>query len=316
MSLDDKTRKQTGSPIGFALLVAFLSLGAIGGCGSSGTDNDLVGSDGSGDPVPVAPLPATVRGYFASDFTASQPPALFAGDQYNIWICFRGTTSLMPALIEDCPRYKTNPPPSGALIFADIGGGEKNSINRENLLGLSEGRDSEMLVDNGFSGVVFDLESVGPDFDGYEDFESTMILAIQALREQGLYSILTTSKDGISTGALRGKWPKSKSTGDDWNVTFPKFQANVVPLFDAYSPQCYSTGTETTPPICQSYLGISYDGYSGARAIWPAVSGAWITLKIAEDPIGLLTAMQDDNKTSPSALFPTAPTGYLVWAGQ
>ena len=293
-----------------------MSLGAISGCGSSGTDSDLVGSDGSGDPIPIGPLPGTVRGYFASDFTASQPPALFGANQYNIWICFRGTSSLAPALIEDCPNYKTNPPPSGALIFADIGGGNANSIDKKDLLGLSEGRDSEMLADNGFSGAVFDLESVGDDFDSYEDFESTITFALQALREQGLYSILTTSKDGIRTAALQKHWPASEPSGDGWSVTFPKFQADVVPLFDAYSPQCYYTGKETAPPICQNFPGISYDGYSGAREIWPAVSGQWITLNISEDPIALLTAMQDNSKTPPSALFPKAPSGYLVWAGQ
>ena len=34
--------------MGFALMVAFLSLGAISGCGSSNDDNDLFGSLGSG----------------------------------------------------------------------------------------------------------------------------------------------------------------------------------------------------------------------------------------------------------------------------
>ena len=33
--------------MGFALMVAFLSLGAISGCGSSNDDNDLFGSVGS-----------------------------------------------------------------------------------------------------------------------------------------------------------------------------------------------------------------------------------------------------------------------------
>ena len=90
-----------------------------------------------------------------------------------------------------------------------------------------------------------DLESVGDDFDSYEDFESTITFALQALREQGLYSILTTSKDGIRTAALQAHWPASEPSGDGWSVTFPKFQADVVPLFDAYSPQCYATGKET-----------------------------------------------------------------------
>ena len=34
--------------MGFALMVAFLSLGVISGCGSSNDDNDLFGSLGSG----------------------------------------------------------------------------------------------------------------------------------------------------------------------------------------------------------------------------------------------------------------------------
>ena len=40
--------RKMGRTMGLALMVAFLSLGAISGCGNSNDDNDLFGSSGSG----------------------------------------------------------------------------------------------------------------------------------------------------------------------------------------------------------------------------------------------------------------------------
>jgi hypothetical protein len=40
--------RKMGRTMGLALMVAFLSLGAISGCGNSNNDNDLFGSSGSG----------------------------------------------------------------------------------------------------------------------------------------------------------------------------------------------------------------------------------------------------------------------------
>ena len=142
----------------------------------------------------------------------------------------------------------------------------------------------------------------------YKDFKTSMAAAVAALKTQGLISILSTARDGWNTKVLQDSWPGVWAKDE-----FTDFQLTIVPLFDVYSPQCYSTGFEDILFACRPDNFWNYSGYYKAQQIWPAISGNWIRTNAdaGKDPVAVLTGL------GPASGFPTEPhiSGFLVWNG-
>ena len=337
MSLLDRVGSKTRRTIGFALVVAFLLSGAISGCSSSNNDSfDFAdsgqpdGSDGSNlGLVPQPEFPASAFGYFSAGGVTGIPtygpdPFPFPGGNEgpaNVWICFYGDEKVRPTTLALCPDSKssTKAPPPGVQVFASVGGGVNNSLTAQAVNGLatpcpaagqypcqnpSAGSAAAFQQAN-FQGVFFDMESLS-GWTTYAAFETSMAAAVAALKKQGLISILSTAKDGWNTAALQNSWPEG------WNAdNFTTFQATIVPLFDVYSPQCYTSGHDSILFACRPTVNWDYSGYKSAQRIWPAISANWITKNAAAgmDPVAVL------NGLGPASCFPPERpvSGFLVW---
>ena len=335
MSLLDRVGSKTRRTIGFALVVAFLSSGVISGCSSSNNDSfDFAdsgqpdGSDGSNlGLVPQPVFPASAVGYFSTSGIPKYgpDPLPFPGGNEgpaNVWICFYGDEKVRPTTLALCP----NAPPTGVQVFASVGGGEKapgisNNLTAQAVNGLatpcpssvqypcqnpSAGSAAAFQKAN-FQGVFFDMETLS-GWKDYPTFKTSMKAAVAALKKQGLISILSTAKDGWNTSALQNSWPGGVNL-----VNFTDFQATIVPLFDVYSPQCYTDGFDDILFACRPKDYWNYSGYKNAQKIWPAISGNWIRKNVDAglDPVAVL------NGLGPASCFPPGPlvSGFLVWNG-
>ena len=278
----------------------------------------LLGGDAS---LVITPsVPSLGIGYAAKDI----PGYLGSIDSPNVWICFLGSSSLTPfsaTSANDCREGNGygapgQAAPQGALLFTNIGGG--TGTGHTTPAGLSSVETmATTLKSNGFDGISFDMESLD-GFSTYESFAQKMTSAINAAKNAGLLTLLTTAKSGVSSGQLIHSNGGTILT----STTFKTFQQEVVPLFDIYSPQCYDNGGDgqfSTGPaahICHPF-SLSYDGYSQAQRIWPSVSGFWLQSSDAgdgtpTDAIKKLNAASIDG----APLFPKTVTGYIVFHGK
>jgi hypothetical protein len=243
------------------------------------------------------PGSATIIGYYGFNFgpDKSNPPQ----PHTNIWICFKGTSELSPTSLADC-----NPPATLNIdIWTNMGGGNGNHITKSNLQSLQT--QAAVIKNAGFSGLSFDLESVagysGPK--AYADFQADFLSAISYCKAQGLSTLVTTAKSGIGVFALQSTWPGGFSL-----ASWTKFQKNVVPKFDIYSPQCYDNGhaTGTVHEVCSPFGGLDYGTWKLAKQIAPSVSGDWVRQDGGADPAKTLAA---------STLWPAGVpvTGYVVF---
>ena len=256
-------------------------------------------------------------GYYAGKEIASYGPPIGTP---TVWICFVGSSELTPTTTAACKDGYSpagSKPPSTALLFTNIGGGAGAGDIEQSITpaGLSSVVSmAPTLKANGFSGVSFDMETLS-GFASYDDFSQAMKYAVGNCTAAGLLTLLTTAKSGISTGALLNGGLPSVNNGrtQPWpggTTTFATFQEDVVPLFDIYSPQCYSSGTQvgSVHDICIPFGGISYAGFSGAKHFWPSVGGKWVQSLNGADPVDTLNAESGTN-FGPDITV----TGYIVF---
>ncbi|GMH47072.1 hypothetical protein TrVE_jg168 [Triparma verrucosa] len=255
-------------------------------------------------------------GYYGAKVDSYGPPI----GQPTVWICFVGSFELTPTTAAACKDGYSpagSKPPSTALLFTNIGGGEGSGVEQSiTPAGLSSVVSmAPFLKANGFSGVTFDMETLS-GFASYNDFSQAMKYAVGNCTAAGLLTLLTTAQSGISTGALLTGGDLSVNNGltQGWpggTTTFTTFQEDVVPLFDIYSPQCYSnnaTEVGSVHDICHPYSGISYAGFSGSRKFWPTVGGKWVQSLYGADPVATLNTGSKQN-FGPGIRV----TGYIVF---
>lgn len=250
-----------------------------------------------GGPGPLAPpsMPETPLGYWAATFTGPKPSGA------NIWICFAGTPQVDYMSKDDCkPSVSSD---FDGLVFTNIGGGSSNGVensitlkNMEALPKLAEG-----LRSGGFDGISFDFESVS-GFATYDELKDSFVHAIDAFKNVQMLTLLTVSRSGWS-GSLSTGFPEGKEG-------FAKFQTEVGPLFDIFSPQCYGTGKETGPvdEICgvSTAFRADYSNWKSVQLIMPSVGSVWLEEDGASDPLAQLRA---------SPIWPSnvSMPGYAVW---
>ncbi|GMH52870.1 hypothetical protein TrST_g3850 [Triparma strigata] len=246
-----------------------------------------------------SPLLVTPRvGYYGAKVDSYGPPIR----QPTVWICFVGSFELTPTTAAACKDGYSpagSKPPSTALLFTNIGGGEGSGVEQSiTPAGLSSVVSmAPFLKANGFSGVTFDMETLS-GFASYNDFSQAMKYAVGNCTAAGLLTLLTTAQSGISTGALL--------TGGDLSVN--NSLTHGVARRDDHCYSSNATEVGSVHDICHPYSGISYAGFSGSRKFWPTVGGKWAQSLYGADPVATLNTGSKQN-FGPGIRV----TGYIVF---